>query len=190
MGVLRSIARRALRTAGQVVPPKRGDGANVLDCALTETNGASIRLGDRYAGQVLLIVNVASKCGFTPQYEALQSLHDRYRAQGFNVLAFPCNEFGGQEPGGNDEIRQFCSVNYKVSFELFDKVRVSGADAAPLYRLLTSGANGPLGGAIKWNFTKFLVGRDGRVKLRIGPPTPPDAPSVVNAIERELAAPR
>lgn len=190
MGVLRSMVRRAMRTAGQVVPPKRGDGANVLNCAVTETNGATVRLGDRYPGQVLLIVNVASKCGFTPQYEALQSVYARYRAQGFSVLAFPCNEFGAQEPGGNDEIRQFCAINYKVGFDLFDKVRVSGADAAPLYRLLTSDANGPLAGAIKWNFTKFLVGRDGRVKLRIGPPTPPDASSVTSAIEHELAAPR
>ncbi|MBM3290996.1 MAG: glutathione peroxidase, partial [Candidatus Hydrogenedentes bacterium] len=143
-----------------------------------------------YAGDVLLIVNVASRCGFTPQYEPLQRVHDRYRAQGFRVLAFPCNQFGAQEPGANDEIRRFCTVNYKVGFDLFDKIEVNGAGAAPLYRVLTSGANGTLGGAIKWNFTKFLVGRDGIVKARIGPPTPPDAPQVVAMIEEELAAGR
>lgn len=188
MGLLRSIARKLVRSAGAVVPAKRGDGATILDCPVTTMNGDTVRIGDRYHGKVLLVVNVASRCGFTPQYEALQALYDRYRDRGFAVLAFPCNEFGAQEPGANEEIHEFCSVNYKVSFDLFDKVRVSGEDAAPLYRVLTGDANGGLAGPIRWNFTKFLVGRDGRVKMRVGPPTPPDARAVVEAIERELAA--
>jgi glutathione peroxidase len=186
MGILRSIVRGIVRSAGNVVPPKQGEGANVLDCAVTTVSGETVRLGDRYAGKVLLIVNVASKCGLTPQYEALQKLHERYGARGLAVLGFPCNEFGGQEPGTSAEIQEFCSVHYKVGFDLFDKVRVSGEEAAPLYRVLTSDSNGNLAGAIKWNFTKFLAGRDGRVRVRVEPPTPPDAASVVALIEREL----
>ncbi|NUM55126.1 MAG: glutathione peroxidase [Candidatus Hydrogenedentes bacterium] len=158
-----------------------------MDCSVTRANGESSRLGDRYAGKVLLIVNVASKCGFTSQYEALQKLHERYSGQGFAVLGFPCNEFGGQEPGTNDEIRTFCDTHYRVTFELFDKTGVSGGSAASLYRALTLDTSSGLGGPIRWNFTKFLVGRDGRVKARIEPPTPPDASSVVKLIERELA---
>jgi len=187
VGILRSMARKVMRVAGSVLPPKRGDGADIADCEVVSAGGGPVRLGDRYAGKVLLIVNVASKCGFTPQYDALQGLHARYRDRGFAVLGFPCNDFGAQEPGTNEEIRQFCSVNYKVEFDLFDKVHVSGDDAAPLYRVLASEANGDLGGAIRWNFTKFLVGRDGKVKARIGPPTPPDAASVVRLIEGALA---
>lgn len=189
MGVFRSIARRILRTAGQAVPPKCGDGAYVLDCDVTAMDGQTVRLGDRCAGKVLLIVNVASRCGFTPQYEALQRLHERYSGQGFAVLGFPCNEFGAQEPGTNEEIRAFCGTTYGVRFDLFDKVSVTGHSAAPLFCVLTSDANGALAGGIKWNFTKFLVGRDGRVKARIEPPTPPDAASVVRLIERELEKP-
>lgn len=186
MGFLRSLLRRAVRTAGSVVPPKRGDGANVSGCAVRTVQGEDVRLGDRYAGHVLFIVNVASKCGLTPQYAALQELHERFRDRGFAVLGFPCNDFGAQEPGTNDDIREFCRVNYSVVFDLFDKVQVSGDDPAPLYRMLTSEANGNLGGAIKWNFTKFLVGRDGRVVARVEPPTPPDAPGVVALIEEAL----
>lgn len=190
MSLLRYIIRSAVRAAGGFLPPKTGNGANVMDCVVTKPNGESVRLGDLYTGKVLLIVNVASKCGFTPQYEALEKLYERYHDRGFTVLAFPCNDFGAQEPGTHEEIERFCRTNYGVQFDLFGKVRVSGDDAAPLYGLLTSKANGKLAGAIRWNFTKFLVGRDGAVRARIEPPTPPDSPAVLGLIERELAVGR
>ena len=186
MNVLRKIVRRIVRGAGSVLPPKIGDGADISSCQVQSADGSPVRIGDRYSGKVLLIVNVASKCGFTPQYEALQSLHARYKDRGFDVLAFPCNEFGGQEPGTNNEIREFCRINYKTDFEVFDKVHVSGVDAAPLYKTLTSEANGALAGAIKWNFTKFLVDRGGHVVARIEPPTPPDSTRVISLIENAL----
>ena len=186
MSILRKIVRRVIRGAGSVLPPKKGKGADISSCEVQKADGSPIKIGERYNNQVLMIVNVASKCGFTPQYEALQSLHARYKDRGFEVLAFHCNEFGGQEPGTNEEIREFCRINFKTDFEVFDKVRVSGNDAAPLYKTLTSEANGTLAGVIKWNFTKFLVARDGHVIARIEPPTPPDAPRVIALIEDAL----
>jgi len=127
-----------------------------------------------YRGQVLLIVNTASRCGFTPQYEGLEALYREYKDRGFAVLAFPCNQFGGQEPGDEAEIAQFCSLNYDVSFPLFAKVEVNGDGAAPLYRFLKGERPGLLGTeGIKWNFTKFLVDRDGRVSERFAPQTKP-----------------
>ncbi|MCC6796098.1 MAG: glutathione peroxidase [Candidatus Hydrogenedentes bacterium] len=186
MSILRKIVRRVIRGAGSVLPPKNGKGADISSCEVQKADGSPIKIGERYNNQVLMIVNVASKCGFTPQYEALQSLHARYKDRGFEVLAFPCNEFGGQEPGTNEDIREFCRINFKTDFEIFDKVRVSGNDAAPLFKTLTSEPNGTLAGAIKWNFTKFLVARDGHVIARIEPPTPPDAPRVIALIEDAL----
>ena len=186
MNILRKIVRRIIRGAGSVLPPKTGDGADVSSCEVQQADSSPVTIGARYKGKVLMIVNVASKCGFTPQYEALQSLHARYKDSGFEVLAFPCNEFGGQEPGTNEEIREFCRINFKADFVVFNKVRVSGDDAAPLYKSLISDANGALAGAIKWNFTKFLVARDGRVIARIEPPTPPDSTRVIALIENAL----
>ena len=186
MGIFRALARGLARAAGKVLQPKRGNGADISKCAVRTVDGGLVELRDQYSGKVLLIVNVASKCGLTPQYAALQELHERFRDRGFAVLGFPCNDFGAQEPGTNEEIREFCSVNFKVGFDLFDKVRVSGAETALLYCALTGEANSNLGGPIKWNFTKFLVGRDGRVKARIEPPTPPDAPAVLRLIEDAL----
>jgi len=128
-----------------------------------------------YRGQVLLIVNVASKCGFTPQYAGLEALYRRYRDRGFTVLGFPCDQFGHQEPGTEDEIRQFCSVAYDVTFPLFAKIDVNGPNEHPLYRTLKTQAPGVLGTtAIKWNFTKFLVGRDGAVLARYAPRDTPE----------------
>ncbi|URD61702.1 glutathione peroxidase [Sphingomonas sp. KRR8] len=128
-----------------------------------------------FAGKVLLIVNVASKCGFTPQYAGLQALQDRYAAQGFSVLGFPCNQFGAQEPGDAEEIANFCSLTYDVSFPLFAKIDVNGDGAAPLYRYLEHEAPGLLGSeAIKWNFTKFLIDRSGKVVKRYAPQTKPE----------------
>lgn len=138
---------------------------------------------DEYRGKVLLIVNTASKCGFTPQYEGLEQLWRRYRERGFAVLGFPCNQFGGQEPGDAEEIASFCSTNYDVTFPLFGKVEVNGANAAPLLRHLKSEAPGVLGTKrIKWNFTKFLVDREGKVVRRYAPNTKPED------IERDIEA--
>jgi glutathione peroxidase len=129
-----------------------------------------------YAGQVLLIVNTASKCGFTPQYEGLEALHRKYKDRGLAVLAFPCNQFGAQEPGDAAEIASFCRLTYDVTFPVFGKIDVNGEDTAPLFRHLKSSAKGVLGSeGIKWNFTKFLVDRDGRVVERYAPTTKPEA---------------
>jgi len=130
---------------------------------------------DTWRGKVLLIVNTASRCGFTPQYEGLEELHRRFGSQGFEVLAFPCNQFGGQEPGTAEEIATFCSTTFDVTFPLFGKIDVNGADADPLFEQLKADAPGLLGSkAIKWNFTKFLVDRNGRAVRRYAPQTKPE----------------
>jgi glutathione peroxidase len=135
--------------------------------------GENIALS-RYQGQVLLIVNTASHCGFTPQYRGLQALQQQFQQQGFNVLAFPCNQFGAQEPGGAEEIQTFCSRRYAVDFPLFAKIEVNGPNAHPLFAHLTQQAKGCFGSrAIKWNFTKFLIRRDGSVYKRYGSLVPP-----------------
>ncbi len=137
--------------------------------------GSPVQLAD-YHGKVTLIVNVASQCGFTPQYAGLQALYDRFQSQGFAVLAFPCNQFGAQEPGDAETIATFCERHYQVSFPVFEKIDVNGADAHPLYQFLVKQKRGVLGTeAIKWNFTKFLVGRDGQVLKRYAPATKPEA---------------
>ena len=142
--------------------------------AVTAADGGEASL-EPFAGKVLLIVNVASKCGFTPQYAGLQALHDRFGPRGFSVLGFPCNQFGAQEPGDAAEIANFCSLTYDVSFPVFAKVEVNGEGAAPLYRHLKHQAPGLLGSqAIKWNFTKFLVDRSGKVVKRFAPQTKPE----------------
>lgn len=146
--------------------------SDLYDLPVRTADGAETTLAD-YRGQVLLIVNVASKCGFTPQYAGLEALHRKFGPAGFAVLGFPCNQFGGQEPGDAAEIAAFCSLTYDVSFPVYAKVDVNGPDAAPLFRTLKKAAPGVLGSeAIKWNFTKFLVGRDGRV-TRFAPTTKP-----------------
>ena len=137
-------------------------------------DGQSIDLA-RYAGKVLLIVNTASKCGFTPQYEGLEALHRRFGERGFEVLGFPCNQFGQQEPGDAAEIANFCSLTYDVTFPVFAKIDVNGADADPLFQRLKADAPGLMGSkAIKWNFTKFLVDREGRTVRRYAPTTKPE----------------
>tara|TARA_R110000796_G_scaffold14011_19_gene45666 strand:- start:15167 stop:15697 length:531 start_codon:yes stop_codon:yes gene_type:complete len=127
-----------------------------------------------HKGKVLLIVNTASKCGFTPQYEGLEKLHQEYKDQGLEILAFPCNQFGHQEPGNADEIKNFCSLNYDVSFPLMEKIEVNGDNADPLWKYLKSEKSGLLGSRIKWNFTKFLVDREGNVVARYGPAVKPE----------------
>ncbi len=147
----------------------------VHDFSARDLQGRDVPLS-RYQGQVLLVVNTASQCGFTPQYKGLQKLYEQYHDQGLEILGFPCNQFAHQEPGSADEIGEFCELNYGVSFPLFDKIEVNGDDAHPLYRHLKSEAPGVLGSkAIKWNFTKFLVDRDGRVVKRYGSRDKPEA---------------
>jgi glutathione peroxidase len=140
-----------------------------------------------YRGKVLLIVNVASRCGLTPQYTALEELYRGMKDRGLEVLGFPCNQFAGQEPGTEAEIKQFCESKYDVSFPLFSKLDVNGANRHPLYAWLTAQATKPDGpGDVKWNFGKFLIGRDGNVVARFTPKTSPTAPDVVDAIEAAL----
>lgn len=158
----------------------------VLSFKMKTLAGKEVELA-KYQGKVLLIVNVASKCGFTPQYEQLQALHRKYADQGLAILGFPCNQFRGQEPGTSEEIQEFCRINYGVKFDLFEKIEVNGDGACPLYKYLTALKTKPVGpGKISWNFEKFLVGRDGTVVARFAPKTKPDAPEVIQAIEAEL----
>ena len=138
-----------------------------------------------YKGKVLLIVNTASQCGFTPQYKDLQELYAKYKDRGFELLAFPCDQFGHQEPGSDEDIKEFCEVNYGVEFPLFSKIEVNGEGAHPLYKFLRSEKGGLLGDSIKWNFTKFLVDRKGNVVERYAPMTPPRG--IAADIEKELA---
>ena len=142
------------------------------DFSATTLTGQERHLSD-YAGQVVLVVNTASKCGLTPQYEGLEALYQELRDEGLVVLGFPCNQFGNQESGTEEEISEFCRVNYGVSFPMFAKIDVNGDDAHPLFEWLKSETKGLLGGRVKWNFTKFLVGRDGRVIGRYAPTTEP-----------------
>lgn len=155
------------------------------DIELTAIDGTRHKLGE-YAGKALLVVNVASKCGFTPQYAGLEKLHKKFAPKGFVVLGFPCDQFGHQEPGDEAQIQQFCSTTYDVTFPMFAKVEVNGAGAHPLFAELKKAAPGLLGTqAIKWNFTKFLVGRDGEVKKRYAPTDAPD--SIAPDVEAALA---
>ena len=160
--------------------------ASLYDVPLKDINGKDTSLKE-YKGKTLLIVNVASRCGNTPQYKGLQALQDKYKEQGFTVLGFPCNQFGKQEPGSNEEIKEFCTKNYAVTFPMFDKLDVKGANQHALYKEL-SGPEASFPGDVKWNFGKFLVGRDGKVIKRFEPGVKPESPEVVDAIESALAA--
>ena len=148
--------------------------ASIYDFSAKSLAGKDVALKG-FEGKVLLIVNTASACGFTPQYKGLEALQQKYGARGFSVLGFPCNQFGAQEPGDEAQIAQFCSTNYGVSFPMFAKIDVNGAKAHPLYAYLKGEKGGLLGSAIKWNFTKFLVDRSGRVVSRHAPTTTPEA---------------
>jgi len=156
----------------------------LADFSARSIDGREVALAE-YAGQVVLVVNTASNCGFTPQYQGLQELHDRYAGRGFTVLGFPCDQFGHQEPGDEAEISSFCERNFGVTFPLFAKVDVNGAGAHPLFAWLRSQRKGLLGGRIKWNFTKFLLDHEGRVIGRYGPTTAPDR--IAGDIEAALA---
>jgi glutathione peroxidase len=162
--------------------------ATPLDQEMQTLAGEDVNPAEKYKDQVVLLVNVASKCGLTPQYEALQELHAKYAEQGLAIVGVPCNQFGGQEPGTAEQITEFCRANYGVEFDMLAKVDVNGDDACPLYKYLTSEeTNGEMAGDISWNFEKFLFNRGGAVVARFSPRTKPDAREVVAAIEKELA---
>ena len=153
---------------------------------LKSITGQSLPLS-AYRGKVVLLVNTASQCGYTPQYSSLEAVHQKYKDRGLVVLGIPANNFGGQEPGSNEEIQQFCTRRYSVTFPMFDKLEVKGAHQHPLYREL-SGKDSPFPGDVKWNFGKFLVGRDRKILKRIEPGVKPESPDVVKSIESALAA--
>lgn len=163
----------------QVVPP-------VLNFTMKDIDGKDVNLS-KYQGKVVLFVNVASRCGLTPQYTQLQELHDKYGKSGLCIVGVPANEFGKQEPGSNEQIKEFCSANYHVKFDMLSKAVVKGAGICPLYKFLTSKETDPkFAGDIQWNFTKFLIGKNGEVVSRFEPRTKPDDPEVIKAIEVEL----
>jgi glutathione peroxidase len=160
----------------------------VYDFTLNTIDGQPAPLG-AYKGKVVLLVNVASRCGFTPQYTALESVYEKYKDRGFVIIGIPANNFGSQEPGTNEEIKTFCRSKYSVTFPMMAKVSVKGGDITPLYRFLTDKAAHPqTGGEIQWNFTKFLIGPDGRVITRFDSAITPDSPEVTGAIEKALVA--
>jgi glutathione peroxidase len=160
--------------------------APIQDIPLKDIDGKDTSL-KAYQGKVLLLVNVASRCGYTPQYKGLESVHQKYKGQGFSVVGFPCNDFGRQEPGTPAEIKEFCSSNYSVTFPLMEKIVVKGAGQHPLYVALT-GKDSPFPGDVKWNFGKFLVGKDGKLLKRWDSGTEPTSSEVAKAIEEALAA--
>lgn len=160
--------------------------ASVYDYTLTSIDGKSTPLSS-FKGKVLMLVNVASKCGYTPQYTGLESLYQKYKDQGLVIVGIPANNFMSQEPGTNAEIKTFCKTKYDVQFPMMSKVSVAGSDKAPLYEFLTSQQENPqTGGEIKWNFTKFLVSRDGQILNRFEPAVTPDDPAVTSAVEAAL----
>ena len=147
---------------------------SIYDYKVDDSQKNPVSLSD-YKGKTLLIVNVASRCGLTPQYKGLQELYSKYSNKDFEILAFPCNQFGAQEPGSNEEIKEFCDINFNVSFKIFDKINVNGSSASPLFKHLKNEAKGVMGSeAIKWNFTKFLIDNNGSVIKRYSPQTTPD----------------
>jgi glutathione peroxidase len=166
--------------AGIVMTASLFGASNVHEFTLNSIDGNAAPLA-QYKGKVVMIVNVASKCGYTPQYAGLEALYEKYKDKGFVILGFPANNFGQQEPRTNAEIKSFCSRTYNVTFPMYSKISVKGDDKAPLYQYLTQ-----TGGEIKWNFTKFLVGKDGKVLTRFEPAITPDSPEVAGAIEKAL----
>jgi glutathione peroxidase len=159
---------------------------SIYDFTAADINGNDVNLAD-YKGKVLLIVNVASKCGFTPQYKGLQKLYTRYKDRGFEILAFPSNDFMDQEPGTNEQIKTFCQLNYQVDFPLFSKISVKGESIHPLYKFLTDKSTNPkFAGGITWNFNKFLIDRKGNIVNRFDSKTDPQSPAVIKALEESL----
>ena len=160
-------------------------GSGLYSFTLNSIDGKPAPLAD-YKGKVVLIVNVASQCGYTPQYSALEAIYEKYKDRGFVIVGFPANNFGAQEPGTNEEIKTFCSRKYNVTFPMYAKISVKGSDQAPLYAYLTKETGTGIAGEIKWNFTKFLVDRNGNVVQRFEPAVTPDSTDVTTAIEKQL----
>lgn len=186
IGIALGLLGTSVLAAAEEKGAAAGEARSVLDFKLNDIDGNPVDL-EKYKGKVLLIVNTASRCGLTPQYAALEKIYDQYRQQGFEVLAFPANEFRGQEPGSNEQIKEFCTSKYDVSFPLFSKIVVKGDGMHPLYQFITSEQQNPrTGGEIKWNFTKFLVDRNGNIVQRFEPAVKPDDAKVTAAIETEL----
>ena len=158
---------------------------NINDITVKDMNDSTIKLSD-YNGKVLMIVNVASKCGNTPQYAKLETIYKKYNPEGFEILAFPCNDFGGQEPGTNQQIKTFCTTNYGVTFKLFDKIKILGKDKNPLYERLTNN-DVTEKSDIEWNFVKFVISKKGDIVARFGNKVQPDNPKIISTIEEELA---
>jgi glutathione peroxidase len=159
--------------------------SGIYSFTLNSIDGKPAPLAD-YKGKVVLMVNVASQCGYTPQYTALEAIYEKYKDQGFVILGFPANNFGAQEPGTNEEIKTFCTRKYSVTFPMYSKISVKGADQSPLYAYLTKDTGAGITGEIKWNFTKFLVDRNGKVVQRFEPAVTPDSKEVISAIEKQL----
>ena len=173
--------------AGAILAGNMPAASPLYNLKVDSIDNKPVTLSD-YQGKVLLMVNVASQCGFTPQYTGLESLYEKYRDKGLVVMGFPANNFGAQEPGSNEEIKTFCARKYSVKFPMFSKMSVKGADESPLYQYLTKQANPKMAGDIKWNFTKFLVDKSGNVIARFEPNVTPDSPEVIAAIEKALSA--
>lgn len=181
-----SFANRAARSNDQTGDEKM---KSIYDFTVKDIDGKDQKL-EQYKGKAIMIVNVASRCGFTPQYAGLQKIYQQYRDKGLVILGFPANNFLGQEPGSNEEIKQFCSVNYQVTFPMFSKISVKGKDIAPLYKYLTEKETNPkFAGDISWNFNKFLIDRQGKIIARFGSRTTPEDAEVIRAIEQTLAYP-
>ena len=176
----------ALVTAVSLLQMIVARAGSLYDLPLKDINAKDTTLA-AYKGKVLLIVNVASHCGFTPQYKGLEAIYKKYSDQGFVVLGFPCNQFGAQEPGSNAEIKQFCTSKYDVTFPLFDKIEVNGPNRNPLYVML-AGPGSPFPGNITWNFNKFLIGKDGKILKRFDSKVTPESPELTQAVEAALAA--
>jgi len=169
-------------------PKAKAAAKTPLNVEMETLDGKKVNLAEKYKGKVVLLVNVASKCGYTKQYEQLEAMHERFGKDGLAIVGVPCNQFGGQEPGTAKEIAEFCTATYGVKFDMLGKVDVNGENAAPLYKTLTSKETDPEhGGKIGWNFEKFLFDREGKVVARFPSKVKPDAPEVVKAIEAELA---
>jgi glutathione peroxidase len=171
---------------GEDVGAAAAEGKTLYDYTVKDAKGRDVKLAD-YRGKVVMLVNVASKCGYTPQYDGLQKIYEQYKDRGFVVLGFPANNFGGQEPGTDEQIQDFCRLNYGVTFPVFSKISVKGEDKHPLYRHLTEEATNPgFAGEIKWNFNKFLVGKDGKVVARFESADKPESEKVTKAVEEAL----
>jgi len=162
---------------------------SIYDFSVKDIDGKDVKL-DKYRGEVLLIVNTASKCGYTPQYTGLETLNKKYKDKGLRVLGFPANNFGSQEPGTNPEIKEFCRTKFNVTFDMFSKISVKGEDQAPLYSFLTKYSDPAIAGDVPWNFQKYLVSRDGKVIAKFGPKTTPEDEELIKQIEKALEAPK